>query len=204
MTVFLSDLTLQSIGFRALAMLIIFGVHGFVVAATAVLLGDAGPKQDGRLTVMPTAHTDLVGAAALILFGLGWPKPMAIDAGELRIGRIGAVVVILAGFLGLLAVAATLDLLLLPALTMLSDSAALATAAFLRIAGSLSIWVALFSLVPIPPLAAGLLLPAMGIKVPRQAEWILAGLLLAAVATGIAHQVLGPAHAILAGFVFGE
>lgn len=199
----LSELTLQSIGFRVLALLIIVGIQGGILSAAAVLLGDKGPKYDGRLTIVPASHIDLVGAVSLIIFGLGWAKPMAIDARHFRIGRIGMVVVILAGFIGLLVTAALLDALILPALTTLPHTAALTTAAFLMAASSLSIWFAVLSLVPAPPLTGGLLLNAFGIRASRQAQWILAAVLLVAVATGVVHQLLGPVHAVLASVILG-
>ena len=197
-------ITFQSIAFRVLALLIIAGVHGGIVAGVAVLLGDKGPKYDGRLTIMPASHIDLVGAFSLIIFGFGWAKPMAIDARQFRTGRIGIVVVILAGFVGLLITAALLDALILPALTNFPHTAALTIAAFLRAASSLSIWFALLGLIPIPPLTGGLLLNAFGIRVSRQAQWILAAVLLVAVATGVVRQLLGPAHAVLASVILGE
>ncbi len=200
----LSEITLQSIAFRVLALLIIAGIHGGIVAGAAVLLGDKGPKYDGRLTIVPTRHIDFVGAVGLIIFGFGWAKPMAIDARQFRIGRFGIVVAILAGFVGLLVTAALLDALILPALTTLPLTAGLTTAAFLRAASSLSIWFALLSLIPIPPLTGGMLLNAFGIRVSRQAQWILATVLLVAVATGVVRQLLGPAHAVLAPLILGE
>ena len=200
----LSEITLQSIAFRVLALLINAGIHGGIVAGAAVLLGDKGPKYDGRLTIVPTRHIDFVGAVGLIIFGIGWAKPMAIDARQFRIGRFGIVVAILAGFVGLLVTAALLDALILPALTTLPLTAGLTTAAFLRAASSLSIWFALLSLIPIPPLTGGMLLNAFGIRVSRQAQWILATVLLVAVATGVVRQLLGPAHAVLAPLILGE
>jgi Zn-dependent protease len=199
-----SDLTLQLLAFRVLALLIIAGVQGGVVAGAAVLLGDRGPKYDGRLTIMPAGHIDLVGAISLVIFGLGWAKPMAVDARQLRIGRIGIVVVILAGFSGLLVTAAVLNALILPALATLPHTAGLTTAAFLRAASSLGIWFALLGLVPIPPLTGGLILDAFGIRVPPQARWVLVAGLLVAVATGVARRLLGPAHAVLASVILGQ
>ena len=198
------NLTVQLIAFRVLALLMIAGVQGGIVAGAAVLLGDKGPKFDGRLTVVPASHIDPIGAISLILFGLGWAKPMAIDARQFRIGSIGIVVVILTGFVGLLVTAAILVALTLPALTALPHTAALTTAAFLRSASSLSIWFALLSLVPIPPLTGGLLLDAFGIRVSRQVQWILAAPLLVAVATGLVRHLLGPAHAVLASVILGQ
>jgi len=200
----LSGLTLQLIAFRVLTLVIVAGIQGGIVAGAAVVLGDNGPKYDGRLTIVPAGHIDLVGAISTIVFGIGWTKPVAIDARQFRIGPIGPAVVILAGFVGILVTAALLEALILPALATLPLTAGLTTAAFLRAASSLSIWFALLSLVPIPPLTGGLLLDALGIRVPRQARWIPAAALLAAVATGLVHRLLGPAHAMLASVILGD
>lgn len=200
----LSELTFQSIAFRVGALLIIAGVHGGILAATAVYLGDKGPKYDGRLTILPFGHIDFFGAIGLIFYGLGWSKPVAIDAQQFRIGRGGIFVVILAGFTGLLVTAALLNALILPALTTIPLTAGLTTAAFLRAASSLSIWVALLSLIPIPPLTAGLLLNTLGVRVSRQAQWVLAAVLFGAVATGVVQQLLAPAYVAMASVILGQ
>ncbi|MYI68374.1 MAG: hypothetical protein F4103_06380 [Boseongicola sp. SB0673_bin_14] len=199
-----SDISLQMVGFRVVALLLLAGLHGGLVAAAAVLLDDKGPKHDGRLTFVPTNHVDLVGAFSLILFGLGWTKQVAVDVREMRVGRIGIVIVILTGFIGLLVAAAILDALVRPALTMLPYSAGLSTAAFLHAAASLTIWFALLSLIPVPPLTGGLILDAFGIRVSRRFQWILTAALVAAVAFGVFHRHLGPTHAFLARVVVGE
>lgn len=200
----LPDLTIQAIVVRILALLILVGIHGVVIAGTAVLLGDRGPRYDGRLTLAPAGHVDLAGAIGLVLFGWGWSKPVAIEPGKFLIGRVGAVVVILAGFVGLLVTALLLDALIRPALTMLPHTAGLTTAAFLHTATGLTIGFALFSLFPVPPLAGGLLLEAVGLRVPSRLHWIFALLLLAAAATGIVRQLLGPPQAALASLVLGQ
>lgn len=199
----LLDLTLQSIAFRVLALLIIAGVHGGVISAMVVLLGDKGPKYDGRLTIVPASHVDLVGAISLIIFGFGWTKPMAIDAGQFRVGRIGIVVVVLAAFAATLVTAVVLLLLIVPLLTVLPYTAGLATAAFLRGAAQLCIWFALFNLLPVPPLTGGHLLAAVKIRVPDRVHWIFAIGLMAAAATGIVRQLLAPAYALLAPLISG-
>ena len=199
----LSDLTLQLIAFRVLALLIIAGIHGGIVASAAVLLGDQGPKYDGRLTLVPASHIDLLGAFSLILFGFGWAKPMAIDARQFRIGRVGLVVVVMAAFAATLLAAVVLLLLILPLLTVLPYTAGLATAAFLRVAAQLCIWFALFNLLPIPPLTGGQLLAAIKIRVPNRAYWVFAIGLMAAAATGIVRQLLAPGYALLAPLISG-
>lgn len=198
-----SDVSLQMVGFRVVTLLLLAGLHGGLVAGAAVLLDDEGPKHDGRLTFVPTNHVDLVGAFSLIVFGLGWSKQVAVDVREMPAGRIGIVIVILTGFIGLLVAAATLDALVRPALTMLPYTAGLTTATFLHAAASLTIWFALLSLIPVPPLTGGLILNAYGIRVPQRLQWILTAALVAAVAFGVCHRLLGPAHAFLARVIVG-
>ena len=198
----LTDLTLQTIGFHVLALLIIIGIQGGILAGTAVLLGDKGPKYDGRLTIVPFRHIDFVGAISLVIFGLGWAKPMNIDSQQFRIRSFGIVVTILIGFVGLLVTATLLNELVLAALTTLSFTLGIATAEFLRTASSLTVWFALLSLIPIPPLTGGLLISMIGISVPQKTQWILTIILFLSVATGVAHQFLDPAYSVLASLIF--
>ncbi|MBQ2266502.1 MAG: site-2 protease family protein, partial [Clostridia bacterium] len=46
--------------------------HGFI----ATKLGDPTPRYQGRLTLNPFAHIDYIGALCIILFGVGWAKPV--------------------------------------------------------------------------------------------------------------------------------
>jgi len=193
----LSDLTLQLIGFRVLTLLFIVGIQGGILATVVVFLGDKGPKYDNRLTIIPFEHIDFVGAMSLILFGLGWAKPMAIDSQQFRFSSVGIIVTILTGFVGLLVTAILLSKLILLALTTLPFTMGLATAAFLRHASSLSIWFALFSLIPIPPLTGGLLVSTIGLRIPKYTQWILTAMILVAVATGVVDQLLNPAYLAL-------
>jgi len=199
-----SELTLQSIGFRVLTLLIIVGIQGGILAGAAVLLGDKGPKYDGRLTIVPFSHIDFVGAIGLIIFGLGWAKPIDIDSQQFRVSIVGIIVTILAGFVGLLVTAILLNELVIPALTTLPFTVGIVTAEFLRNASSLSIWFALLSLIPIPPLTAGLLVSTIGIGVPQLTQRILATTLLVAVATGLVHKLLDPAYSVLASLILGK
>ena len=198
----LTDLTLQTIGFHVLALLIIIGIQGGILAGTAVLLGDKGPKYDGRLTIVPFRHIDFAGAISLVIFGLGWAKPMDIDSKQFRIRNFGIVTTILIGFAGLLVTAILLNELVLTALTTLPFTLGIATAEFLRTASSLTVWFALLSLIPIPPLTGGLLISMIGIRVPQKTQWILTVILFLSVATGVAHQLLDPAYSVLESLIF--
>ena len=67
--------------------------HGFV----STKLGDPTPKYQGRLTLNPMAHIDWVGAAAILLFGIGWAKPVQVNARYYKNPKWGMALVALAG-----------------------------------------------------------------------------------------------------------
>ena len=99
-------------------------IHGAAQARMATLLGDTTPRLRGRLSLFPQQHLSAIGIIAGIVFsvttvgaGIGWGKPLEIDARKLRIGpNIGTIVVALSGlvFNALLGVAILLLFNLLP------------------------------------------------------------------------------------------
>lgn len=197
------DLTMQLLAVRLLAGILIATVQGAAIAAVAVMLGDKGPRYDGRLTLWPAGHIDLLGLGSLMLAGFGWSKPVAIDPGELRFGRWGLLLAALAGSLALLVVAWLLLLLVIPALTLLPHTAALLVAAFLRSAAQLCVWMALFTLLPLPPLAGAHILAALGIRLPPAAGMVVGCLLLVLSVFGITRMVVAPAYQLVAPLVIG-
>lgn len=62
-----------------LAVLIAITFHEFAHAFAADKLGDDTPRSQGRLTLNPLAHIDLVGFLLLIVAGFGWGKPVQIN-----------------------------------------------------------------------------------------------------------------------------
>lgn len=155
------DITLQQLLLRLVGFLAIAAVHGLAVAGMARLLGDDGPKHDGRLTANPIRHADLIGALGVVMFSLGWIRPIAIDAARLRGGRLGLVAVVAAGCAATLALALFATTIRLPALTTLGDSAAMTVDAWCKITVELAVWFALFNLLPVPPLTGAHLLAAI-------------------------------------------
>ena len=60
---------------------IIIGIsfHEFAHAKTAVKLGDDTPKMQGRVTLNPIKHIDIIGLICLIIAHFGWGKPVQIN-----------------------------------------------------------------------------------------------------------------------------
>ncbi len=81
-----------------IALLIALTFHEASHALVAYWLGDPTPKNMGRLSLNPFAHLDPYGALMILLIGLGWGKPVRIDAEKLKPGpKIGMALVAAAG-----------------------------------------------------------------------------------------------------------
>ena len=158
--------------------------HEFAHAWTATRLGDDTPRLDGRVTLNPLAHVDWLGTVLLpavtsLLGGgiLGWGKAVNTDPRKLRGGLNGLAVVALAGpasnivFSVVLAISAVLLAGSLPAV---ADFAAKGV--------YLSLYLALFNMLPVPPLDGSKLLLALRIPPFIYRELARAGLLVLLVA----------------------
>jgi Zn-dependent protease len=196
------DFTAQQFALRLAALLLLIAVQGGAIAACAVLLGDKGPRQDGRLILSPLIHLDLLGLLGGLLFSIGWTKPIAIDPTNLKGGRAALIAIVLAPFGATLAVILLLGLLRQMLLPHLSDIAAQTLFALVDVTGGLGIWFALANLLPLPPFAGAHLLTALypGLRWARfQIQAGLAMLVLAGI--GLLAALLGPAQGALAGLL---
>ena len=128
--------------------------HGWV----AYKLGDPTAKMMGRLTLNPLKHLDPLGTLSLIFLGLGWAKPVPINPRYFKNARRDDLMVSLAG------ITANLIMFLVGFLIYML----LSVAAFHGMDQSWSVWnavyeiiinfisinlgLAIFNLIPIPPL----------------------------------------------------
>lgn len=62
-----------------IVLFICFPVHECAHATAAKLLGDDTAERQGRVTLNPFAHLDLIGTIGLLLFGIGWAKPVPVQ-----------------------------------------------------------------------------------------------------------------------------
>jgi Zn-dependent protease len=176
------DLTPQQLILRFCALLLIAVVHGITVAGVTVASGDAGPRHDGRLSLSPFAHLD-------------------IDPAQLRPGRIGLVLIVLAAAATTLLSALVLRLVRPLVLPLLPDTASALAFALIETTMQLSLWLALVNLLPLPCLTGGHLLTAIAPQW-RAAFWrwrtVVAVLLALLAATGWVTRLLDPLYRPLA------
>lgn len=152
------------------ALVIAITIHEFSHAYWADRLGDPTPRLQGRLTLNPLAHLDLLGTLMLLIARFGWGKPVQFDAFNLRHPRRDAALISLAGPASnlLLAFLASLALRLLFSyrLTVLPSSSLFVfmLIGLLQPIIVLNVVLAIFNLVPIHPLdgfkVVGGILPA--------------------------------------------
>src|SRR5512140_2775969 len=162
--------------------------HEFAHAWVATRLGDDTPRLEGRLTLNPLAHVDWIGTVllpaitSLIAGGfLGWGKPVNTNPYKLRGGRNGLALVALAGPASNIVFAVVLAFI-----AVFLAGPFPAAASFAARGVTLSLYLALFNLLPVPPLDGSKLLLALRVPAFLYNELARAGflvLLLAITAT---------------------
>jgi Zn-dependent protease len=161
--------------------------HEFAHAWVATRLGDDTPRLQGRVTLNPLAHVDWLGTTILpaltSLFGggfIGWGKPVYTNPAKLRWGLNGLAVVAMAGPASNVVFA-----LILAAAARATVTAAPAFAQFAARGVYLSLYLAIFNMLPVPPLDGSKLLLAARIPAAIYNEIARAGFLLLIVAVSV-------------------
>jgi Zn-dependent protease len=152
------------IGFIAWIIALVLGitVHEFMHAYAAHRLGDDTARLLGRLSLNPLAHLDPFGTLLLVLAGFGYGKPVPFNESRLR-SSLGVTLVAIAGPIANLALAA------LCAIPLRFGAAELIGGAYEEILLAivqLNCVLAIFNLIPIPPLDGSNVV--YGLLSPRQ------------------------------------
>jgi Zn-dependent protease len=135
-------------------------IHEFAHAYVAVWAGDPTPEVNGRLTLNPLAHLDLIGTLCMFFAHFGWAKPVPVNPYNFRNLRRDNVLVSIAGVtvnLAMAGVAAimyhvlyTLHLVPLPGGEVISVP--VVVHAWVLYSVILNVGLAVFNMIPIPPL----------------------------------------------------
>lgn len=141
-------------------------VHETAHAWTADQLGDPTARLLGRVSLNPMVHADLFGTILFPLIAMvsgapliGWAKPVPVNPRQLRYPRRDHMLVAAAGPASniLLALAAAIGLAVLPVSpqTLGEPNVSVPVATILSQAMRLNVLLAVFNMLPIPPLDGG-------------------------------------------------
>jgi Zn-dependent protease len=133
-----------------IALLVGLTFHEFSHALVADQLGDHRPRAMGRLTLNPIPHIDPIGALMLVIAGFGWAKPVMVNPAALRDGARGMALVAFAGPISNVIVAVGFAIVY-----RVLDIAGIDDGFILRLIQlivALNLLLAIFNLIPIPPL----------------------------------------------------
>lgn len=192
----LSQVILQLLA-SVLVVLVILPLHEMAHGFVAYKLGDDTAKRQGRITLNPLAHLNYLGAICLILIGFGWADPVPVNPRNFKNPKRDMALVALAGPVSNL-LAALVGGLILCALTVwlfpVNWTLYLYISVFLEYYISVNIGLAVFNLIPLPPLDGSKILGAF-LKTETYVKMLsneraLSFILLICVATGIVDKIV--------------
>lgn len=169
------DLLNNPIGFFLWVLAIIFGltIHEFSHALAGRLQGDHTAEHEGRLTLNPLAHIDWFGFFLLVIAGFGWAKPTPFNPYNLKYPKFGPALVALAGPISntIAVVVIGTALHIIYRFTGITDTN-LMFLFFIQLI-QVNVLLAVFNLIPIPPLdGAKLLYTFVGQRHPEVVQFL--------------------------------
>ena len=135
-----------------------FPIHESAHAWMADRLGDPTGRLSGRITLNPLAHLDIIGSLMILLFGFGYAKPVPVNINNFppKKRKLYFALTALAGPVSNLLLAIVFSLLsnLFMALIASRGTTTVLSVAmyFFGAAASVNVSLAIFNLIPIPPL----------------------------------------------------
>ncbi len=141
-----------------------FSIHELSHGYMAYLLGDDTAKREGRLSLNPLRHIDPIGFLMLVVLGFGWAKPVNVDMRRFRNPKLGMAATAFAGP----GANILLAIILMPVYGLFVACSQHMSEAVVYYGGKLlvttiylSLSLAVFNLVPIPPLDGSKVLEAV-------------------------------------------
>lgn len=157
----ISSYSISELVIVAFAVLVTLTVHEYAHGYMAYKLGDNTAKAYGRLTLNPIKHIDPVGALCMLFFGFGWAKPVPINPRNFKNYKRGFALTALAGPLSnfIMAFLSAGVYLLIFAIFKDTDfkndfafKLIVNLLTFFSVFHTVNVGIALFNLIPVPPL----------------------------------------------------
>ncbi len=184
----------------AVVILVVFPIHECAHGFMAKLLGDDTAEREGRLTLNPFDHIDPMGALCMCLCCFGWAKPTPVNISRCRKvkARTALVLTSLAGPLANVLISLPFVIaakLVLPMAISSDSTTMLYVYIALNTVVSINLYLAVFNLVPIPPLGGSKILygflPAKGIAFMERYSQIIHWVFIIALVVGVLDVPLG-------------
>lgn len=135
---------------RAMVLVTAMPIHECAHGYVADKLGDSTARRQGRLTLNPFAHLDLMGSIMIMVAGFGWAKPVPVNPYNFKINsRAGMAITAAAGPLSNILMAAIT--LLLAKIVLMTPLPSLLASIFLVMC-QINLSLAVFNLLPVVPL----------------------------------------------------
>ena len=142
--------SVTSMAATLLAVLLAITLHELAHGYVAYCLGDNTAKAAGRLTLNPLAHLDPIGALMMLIAGFGWAKPVPVNpfffkgnrtTGMMLVSLAGPLVNLIVAYIAYAVYVAGQGFYTVPFMNQ-----------FLNYCIILNVFLAVFNLIPIPPL----------------------------------------------------
>lgn len=175
-TVIFGNTTILEIFVKLIIIFLVTPIHEYAHAFAAHKLGDDTAAYQGRLTINPLAHIDIIGAICIFLCGFGWAKPVPVNPlkfDKKHTIRGGMAITALAGPLSniIIAYIAVVIYRLVLYIGNFENEMMGYVVLMIYYFISLNVGLAIFNLIPIPPLDGSKILGAF---LPAKFDYFLA------------------------------
>jgi Zn-dependent protease len=138
----------------------IFPVREYACGIMAKYLGDDTAERQGRLTLNPFVHMDLLGSLMLLCFPMGWSKPMPVNPGRCNkvSGKTAMLLITLAGPAALIIMSYIFMIIFKVIMINMTSMAMMYSGIAVSLIVQICAFIAVLNLLPIPPLAGSRIL----------------------------------------------
>ncbi len=135
---------------RLICIFFLLPIHECAHAFASSLLGDKTAQYQGRLSLNPLRHLDIMGSICLLIGGFGWAKPVSINPYNFKNRKMGMALSALAGPLSNFVV--SFFLLFIARLVPVTNDFTYGIVQVLFLIAWISICLGVFNMIPLPPL----------------------------------------------------
>ena len=128
-------------------------IHELCHGLAAYAMGDDTAKTEGRLTLNPVKHLDILGLLMMTVFHVGWAKPVPVNMYKFKNPKLGMALTALAGPMSNVLLSVVMLLLFgFLYIPLCSTELGMYVLSMVQLTAYISLGLAIFNLIPVPPL----------------------------------------------------